>query len=320
MSNTLIKPLTLRLGTRGSSLARWQAEWVANHLRGCHPDLNVELIEIRTQGDRDRNSPLAAISGTGLFTKELQRAVLDGSVDVAVHSLKDLPTQGPDKLVLAAVPRREDVADALIAPVYQTLQALPAGSQIGTSSLRRRTQLLDQRPDIQVTTIRGNVETRRHWALEGKLDAVILAWAGLHRLSLHQHVTQLLAPPDFLPAVGQGALGIECRVEDTTACTLLLPLNDAPTHRAILAERTTLAEMEGGCMIPMGAWARDIDVDINGDKSTLLALDAAVFDADGRTQVAVTLTGPREDPRELGLRVAAALRAQGAEPLLKRTR
>jgi hydroxymethylbilane synthase len=320
MSSTRIKPLTLRIGTRGSRLARWQAEWVADRLRSYHPGLNVELIEIRTRGDLDRNSPLAAISETGLFTKEIQRAVLDRSVDVAVHSLKDLPTQSPDELVLAAVPGREDVADALIAPVYQTLQALPAGSQVGTSSLRRRAQLLHLRPDIQVTTIRGNVETRLNQALEGKLDAVILAWAGLHRLSLHRHVTQRLAPPDFLPAVGQGALGIECRVEDTTTRTLLLPLDDTPTHRAILAERTALAELEGGCLIPMAAWARGIDIDIGGDKPGQLALDAAVFDPDGRAHVAVTLTGPCADPRELGLRVAWALRAQGAEPLLERTR
>ncbi len=240
-------------------------------------------------------------------------------VDVAVHSLKDLPTQSPDELVLAVVPRREDVADVLIAPVHRTLQALPAGSRIGTSSLRRRGQLLYLRPDIEVATIRGNVETRLNQALEGKFDAVVLAWAGLHRLSLHQHVTQRLAPPDFLPAVGQGALGIECRVEDNTTRTLLLPLDDAPTHRAILAERTTLAEMKGGCLIPIAAWARDIDVDIDVDKSGQLALDAAVFDPDGHARVAVTLTGPREDPRELGFRVARALRAQGAEPLLERT-
>jgi len=320
MSSTAIKPLILRIGTRGSRLARWQAEWVANRLRSYHPGLNVGLIEIRTQGDRDRNSPLAAIGGTGLFAKEIQRAVLDGSVDVAVHSLKDLPTQSPDELVLAAIPRREDVADALIAPVHQTLQALPAGSRIGTSSLRRRAQLLYLRPDIQVTTMRGNVETRLNRALEGKLDAVVLAWAGLHRLSLHRHVTQRLAPPDFLPAAGQGALGIECRVEDTTTRTLLIPLDDAPTHRAILAERTTLAEMKGGCLIPMAAWARDIDVDINVDKPGQLALDAAVFDPDGCAHIAVTLTGPREDPCELGLRAARALRAQGAEPLLERIR
>jgi hydroxymethylbilane synthase len=320
MSSAPIKPLTLRIGTRGSRLARWQAEWVANRLRGCHPGLNVALVEIRTQGDHDRSSPLAAIGGTGLFTKEIQRAVLDGSVDIAVHSLKDLPTEGPDRLVLAAVPKREDVADALIAPVHRILQSLPAGSRVGTSSLRRRAQLLHMRPDIQVVSIRGNVETRLNQALEGKLDAVILAWAGLHRLDLHRHVTQRLAPPDFLPAVGQGALGIECRIDDVKTHTLLLLLDDAPTHRAVLAERTALAELEGGCLIPMAAWARDVDVDGDGDKPGQLALDAAVFDPDGSAHVSTALTGPREDPRELGLRVARALRAQGAEPLLERAR
>jgi hydroxymethylbilane synthase len=280
----------------------------------------VLLVEIRTSGDRDRDLPLSSIGGTGLFTKEIQRAVLDGSVDIAVHSLKDLPTQSPEELVLAAVPRREDVADALIAPLYRSLQALPAGSQIGTSSIRRRAQLLHLRPDIRITTIRGNVETRLNLALEGTLDAVILAWAGLNRLGLQQHVTQRLVPPDFLPAAGQGALGIECRLEDKETRALLLPLDDASTHRAILAERTTLAEMEGGCLIPLAAWARDLDPDIDVDKPGRLALDAAVFDPDGRAHVAATLTGPRDRPHELGLRMAQALRDQGAEPLLERSR
>jgi hydroxymethylbilane synthase len=320
MTSTPITPLTLRIGTRSSNLARWQAEWVANRLRSHHPGLNVELIEIRTQGDRDRNSPLAAIGGTGLFTKEIQRAVIDRKVDVAVHSLKDLPTQNPAELILAAVPRREDVADALIAPVHQTLQALPAGSRIGTSSLRRRAQLLYLRPDIEVTTIRGNVESRLNQALGGKLDAVILASAGLHRLSLHNHITQRLAPLDFLPAVGQGALGVECHVEDKITHSLLLPLDDAPTRRAILAERTALAELEGGCLVPVAAWARDIEVNVDLGNPGELALDAAVFDPDGRDRIAVALTGSREDPRELGVRVARALCAQGAKPLLERPR
>src|SRR5438270_5447089 len=237
-------PRTVRIGTRGSHLARWQAEWVADRLRALHLGLAVELVEIKTQGDRDRNSPLAAIGGTGLFTKEIQRAVLDGSVDVAVHSLKDLPTQGPEELTLAAVPPREDVADALIAPVYRTLEALPQGARVGTSSLRRRAQLLHVRPDLSVETIRGNVETRLNQALTGKFDAVVLAWAGLHRLGLHEHVTQRLAPPFFLPAVGQGALGIECRIDDRITADFLRPLDDPAAHRAVLAERRALAELE----------------------------------------------------------------------------
>jgi hydroxymethylbilane synthase len=305
---------TLRIGTRGSRLARWQAEWVAQSLRAAHPGLKVELVEIRTQGDRDRNSPLAAIGGTGLFTKEIQRAVLDGSVDVAVHSLKDLPTKGPDGLLLAAVPPREDVADALIAPVHRSLDRLPPGASVGTSSLRRRAQLLHLRPDLQVVTIRGNVETRMNQALDGRLDAVVLAWAGLHRLDLHPHVTQRLEPPAFLPAVGQGALGIECRDDDAATAGLLAILDDPATHRAVVAERALLAELEGGCVIPMAAWGRGLE---SGGR---LALDATVFDPDGRARVDASLEGPRETPETLGRQVAHALRERGAEPLLDRVR
>jgi hydroxymethylbilane synthase len=282
--------------------------------------LTVELVEIKTHGDRDRNSPLAAIGGTGLFTKEIQRAVLDHAVDVAVHSLKDLPTQGPEELTLAAVPPREDVADALIAPYHRTLEALPQGARVGTSSLRRRAQLLHLRPDLSVETIRGNVETRLNQALTGKLDAVMLAWAGLHRLGLHEHVTQRLAPPLFLPAVGQGALGIECRRDDRITGDFLRPLDDPATHRAVLAERRALAELEGGCLIPMAAWARDVNAEGEEDQLDSLALDAAVFDPDGRTCVTAALIGPRDDPDGLGQRVAQALRDQGAEALLRQFR
>jgi hydroxymethylbilane synthase len=308
----------LRIGARGSRLARWQAEWVADRLRGSHPGLAVEIVEIKTHGDRDRNSPLAAIGGTGLFTKEIQRAVLDRSVDVAVHSLKDLPTQGPEDLTLGAVPPREDVADALIAPYHQTLEALPQGARVGTSSLRRRAQVLHLRPDLNVETIRGNVETRLNQALTGKFDGVILAWAGLHRLGLHEHVTQRLAPPLFLPAVGQGALGIECRRDDRVTGDFLRSLDDPATHRAVLAERRALAELEGGCLIPMAAWARDVE----GEEDQLhsLALDAAVFDPDGRICVTAALVGPRDDPDGLGQKVAQALRNQGAEALLRQFR
>ena len=185
----------IRIGTRGSQLARWQANWVAEQLRELHPDLAVELIEIKTQGDRDRNSPLATIGGMGVFTKEIQRAVLEKSVDLAVHSLKDLPTQHTDGLLLAAVPAREDLADALIAPAIQTLEALPDAARIGTSSPRRRAQLLFLRPDLEIVSLRGNVETRLNQALEGQLDAVVLAWAGLHRLGWSTTSLRGWAPP-----------------------------------------------------------------------------------------------------------------------------
>ena len=300
---------TIRIGTRGSHLARWQSEWVADQLRAHHPGLTVELIEIRTQGDRDRNSPLAAIGGSGLFTKEIQRALAKGLVEVAVHSLKDLPTAGPEGLTLGAVPAREDVADALIAPGPKTLDALPAGATVGTGSLRRRSQLLHARPDLQVVGVRGNVETRLNKALSGELDAVVLAEAGLRRLGLDGHVTQRLGPPDFLPAVGQGALGIECRLDDESTLALLAPLDDPATHRAVVAERRVLAELEGGCMIPLAAFARDVD--------GLLALDAFVLDPDGKERVAASATGPVDDPDGLGCRVAEILRGQGADRLLR---
>jgi hydroxymethylbilane synthase len=304
---------TIRIGTRGSHLARWQAGWVADRLRALHPGLVVELVEIKTQGDRDRNTPLAAIGGLGLFTKEIQRALLDSAVEVAVHSLKDLPTRGPEGLILGAVPPREDAADALIAPAHRTLDALPSGATIGTGSLRRRAQLLHLRPDLNVVNIRGNVETRLNQALQGRLDAVVLAEAGLRRLNLEGHVTERLGPPRFLPAVGQGALGIECRRDDAATRARLAPLNDTGTHRAVVAERSALAELEGGCMIPMGAWARPTE-------DGALALDAAVFDPDGRARVFASLLGPSDDPDGLGRHIAQALREQGADRLLQRSR
>lgn len=302
-------PRSIRVGTRGSRLARWQADWVASALRERSPGLAVELVEIKTHGDRDRNSPLAAIGGTGLFTKEIQRALLDGTVDVAVHSLKDLPTRGPDGLALAAVPGREEVADALIAPEHRRLDALPAGASVGTGSVRRRAQILHMRPDLDVRAVRGNVETRLNMALEGKLDAVLLAWAGLHRLGLHAHVTQRLEPPTMLPAVGQGALGIECRADDAPTRALLALLDDPAAHAAVVAERRALAELEGGCMIPMAAWGR------MGDDGRLL-LDASVFAPDGRRGISAALDGDSADPDDLGRRVAQALRDQGADEIL----
>jgi hydroxymethylbilane synthase len=308
---------TIRIGTRRSRLARWQSDWVAERLRGLNPRLAIDLVEIETQGDRDRNSPLSAIGGIGLFTKEIQRAVRDGLVDIAVHSLKDLPTESPVELILAAVPAREDVADALIAPEHRTLDGLPKASRVGTSSPRRRAQLLFLRPDIQVMSIRGNVETRLNQALDGRLDAVMLACAGLQRLGMEQHITQRLEPPTFLPAVGQGALGIECRRNDDATRALLEPLNDPVTRRAVEAERAALAALEGGCSLPMAAWARDVDDDRSGHEGQMLAIDAAVFDLDGCARVTVSLTGKRNDPNGLGLRAAVALRDQGATSLLE---
>ena len=237
---------------------------------------------------------------------------------MAVHSLKDLPTQEVDGLLLAAVPVREDVADALIAPEYQTAKGLPQGARVGTGSPRRRAQLLFLRPDLQVASLRGNVETRLNHALEGRLDAVILAWAGLHRLGLERYVTQRLDPSEFLPAVGQGALGIECRRDDAATLALLQSLDDPVTRRAVLAERAVLASLEGGCTLPMAAWARDIEGNKTDPKMPALAINAAVFDPDGHGRVMVALCGPRDQPDKLGRRVAQVLRDQGAIPLMER--
>lgn len=300
---------TVRIGTRGSRLARWQAEWVAGRLREGSPGLEVVLVEIKTQGDRDRTSPLSAIGGMGLFTKEIQRALAEGMVEVAVHSLKDLPTRGPEGLVLGAVPTREDAADALIAPEHKTLGGLPPGARVGTGSQRRKAQLLHLRPDLAVEDLRGNVGTRLDHALDGRLDAVVLAEAGLKRLGLDGHVTQRLGPPEFLPAVGQGALGIECRADDPATRDLLARLDDPRTHRAVAAERRVLLEMEGGCTIPLAAWARE--------EAGELRLEAAVFRLDGSERVHACASGDPADPEALGRLVAAILRDRGADRILR---
>jgi hydroxymethylbilane synthase len=308
---------TIRIGTRGSRLARWQADWVAARLRELHPGLQIEVSEIKTRGDRDRHSPLADIGGDGLFTKEIQRAVQDGSVDIAVHSLKDLPTLQPLDLTLAAVPVREDVADALIAPTHQTIRGLPAGGRVGTSSPRRRAQLLHLRPDLQIISLRGNVETRLNQALEGKLDGVVIASAGLRRLALDRHITERLEPPLFLPAVGQGALGIECRRAEVAIVSLLEPLDHQATRRAIAAERALLAALNGGCTLPIAAWARELLGKSGPYGGLVLALDAAVFALDGSSHITVDLAGSGDDPDGLGQRAATALRDRGATRLLE---
>lgn len=303
---------TVRIGTRSSPLAMWQAEFIRDSLRSHHPGLTVELVKISTIGDRDRNSPLAAVGGMGLFTKEIQKALLDKQIDIAVHSLKDLPTAQPDGLTLGAIPLREEVADALISPKFRQIKNLPQGARVGTSSLRRKAQLLNMRPDLQVEPVRGNVETRMNKALEGEMDAVVLAFAGLHRLGLDQNITELLAPPGFLPAVGQGALGVECRVDDELAVGLLKPLNHWPTRVSVLAERHLLRLLEGGCMIPLSAWGRVTE-------DGLFCLSGRVFSLDGQKMVgaeAVGNSGSKDDPEALGQEVADLLLKQGAAEIL----
>ncbi len=300
----------MRIGTRNSPLARWQAQWVADALaaRGSA----VELVPIVTGGDTDQLSPLGQIGTVGVFTKELQRALLDGRIDVAVHSLKDLPTDVIEGLTIAAVPARESVRDVLVSRGDLTLEKLPIGSRIGTGSLRRQSQLLHLRPDLQVAAIRGNVDTRLSKLAAGEYQAIVLAEAGLRRLGLEERISQLLGPPDFLPAVGQGALGLETLV-DSSERNRVAALDDPPSHAAVSAERSLLAALTGGCLAPIRAWGRL-------DSAGTLSLDCIVLSADGRRVVRGAIAGAASEAIALGSRLAMQLLDQGAGELISAAR
>ncbi len=295
----------LRLGTRASPLARWQADWVAARLREL--GVQVEMVLITTQGDV-KTAPLGQIGGMGLFTKELQRALLDGQIDLAVHSLKDLPTDVVPGLTLGAVPVRESIADVLVSRTVRSVEELPPNSRVGTGSLRRRAQLLHVRPDLVLLDIRGNVDTRLRKLDEGEFDAIVLAEAGLRRLGLEQRIAAVIPVTTMLPAVGQGALGIECRADDAAVLTALQPLNDPATFAAITAERTLLQTLLAGCLAPVGAWGR-----IEGE---LLRLEAVVISADGKRRIVAQGESTAENAMELGKAVAAQLEQQGAMEII----
>jgi hydroxymethylbilane synthase len=294
----------IRIGTRGSKLALWQASHIADRLRPLVATQPVELVIITTAGDQVRDVPLAQIGGEGVFTKEIQHALLDGRADVAVHSLKDLPTVPADGLVLAAVPERGPVGDVFVSERHRRFDDLPCAAVVATSSLRRRAQALARRPDLQVSDIRGNVETRLRKLHESGLDGLILAEAGLRRLGLGEAITEVLDPAWMLPAVGQGALGLECRADDAAALTILQRLNHVPTQRAVLAERALLRALGGGCQVPLGVVSR-----IDGDR---MGLRAAVVNQDGARRIEAELSGPADDPERLGRRVADELLAHHA--------
>jgi hydroxymethylbilane synthase len=287
-------------------LARWQADWVAARLTNL--GVEVELVEISTSGDRQQ-TPIGASTSPGLFTKEIQRALLERHVDLAVHSLKDLPTEKVPGLILAAVPPRAPVADALVCRTHDSLDALPDGSAVGTGSLRRRAQLLHARPDLEMKDIRGNVDTRLRKLNEGRYDAIMLAEAGLRRLDLADRITQLLPLEMVLPAVGQGALGLETREDDPAVRESLLPLSDDATHASVVAERTMLAELRGGCLAPIGAWGRVED--------GTLYLTGRVISPDGSQSIEATASGGLEDASQIGMQVANDLAAQGAGDLIR---
>jgi hydroxymethylbilane synthase len=298
----------LRIGTRGSPLALWQAEYVAGRLQPLADPRPVELIQIETSGDVVRDLPLSQIGGDGVFTKEIQRALLANVVDVAVHSLKDLPTTYVEGLILGAVPPRGATGDVFVSRRHARFDNLPHGTVVATGSLRRRAQVLHRRPDLRMTAIRGNVGTRLHKLDEQGLDAIILAQAGLERLGLSTHITEILDPLWMLPAVGQGALGLECRSDDAATRNILGPLNDAPTRQAILAERALLRGLGGGCLVPIGARAV-----IVGDRLTLCA---AVLAPDGSRRVADEAEGSAADAEQIGQALAERMLEQGARELL----
>ncbi len=303
--------LRIRIGTRGSPLARWQAEWVAARLTST--DVEVALVPITTQGDWEQRGSIAQLGETGVFTKEIERALLDQRIDLAVHSLKDLPTEGVAELCLAAVPPREAAGDALVSRERQTWSRLFQGAAVGTGSLRRQAQLLHARPDLHMHDIRGNVETRLRKLEQGQYDAIVLAEAGLRRLGLQDAITQVLPKSLILPAIGQGALGLQTRRDDEAVRDVVAALDDPATHQAVTAERTLLATLRGGCLAPVGAWGR---IEADGQ----LHLTAAVLSRDGRRRVDATGAAEAAAAEVLGRHVAEDLLAQGAADLIATAR
>jgi hydroxymethylbilane synthase len=301
-------PREIKIGTRGSALALAQARGVAAQISGRYPDCRVELVIIKTTGDKIQHVPLAQIGGKGLFIKEIEEALLGGQVDLAVHSLKDMPAEVPEGLVLGAVPPREDWRDAFISSRYANLAEIPPGGQVGTGSLRRRVQLLHWRPDLTVVPLRGNVDTRLKKMETLGLDALILAAAGLNRLGLAHIYRGLVPESDMLPAVGQGALGLEVRRGDQDLRGLLAFLDDRPTRLAVTAERAFLSRLQGGCVVPVAALGR-----VEGDS---LHLEAMISDLEGRRLLREHRTGPVAAAAGLGTRLAESLLAQGGGEIL----
>ena len=302
----------LRIATRGSALALWQANHIRERLAQLH-GIESELIRIRTSGDKFQGASVAQVSeqaGTkGIFIKELEEALLAGTADLAVHSMKDVPTENPAGLVFPAITKREDVRDCLISRDGAKLKDLACGARVGTSSLRRQAQLRHHRPDLELLDLRGNVDTRLKKVAAGEFDAIVLATAGMNRLGASDKITQILPPEVMLPAVGQGALGIETRADDHETLRLVAALDDPESHEAVTAERALLRELEGGCQIPLGAWARRE----NGE----LRLEACVFSADGKEFVRKDLRGRPEEAEKLGVRLGQILIEAGADRILR---
>lgn len=296
------------IATRGSKLALWQAEHVRACLLALHPDLRIDLRIIKTKGDIIQDVPLARIGGKGLFVKEIEEALIQGEADLAVHSVKDVPMDLPDGLLLGCVPKREVPVDAFVSYSYPTLEALPEGGVLGTSSLRRQAQLLNSRHDLVIRNLRGNVDTRLRKLKEGEFDAIILAKAALLRLGLHAPYEASILPTQMLPAVGQGALGIECREDAYDVLVLLAELEDSETRVCIEAERAFLRRLNGGCQVPIGGYAR-----MEGENLLLTGLLAEV---DGSKLITDTLSGDPVDCEKMGNALAESLLERGGREIL----
>lgn len=301
-------PKSLRIGTRASQLALWQANWIKSELERVYPGIEVELVKIKTMGDKILDVPLAQVGGKGLFVKEIEEAMLRGEIDLAVHSMKDVPTFFPDGLGLVVTTKREDPRDAFISEGVK-FKDLRQGARIGTSALRRQAQLLKARPDLEMVIVRGNVETRIRKMKEQNLDAVILAAAGLNRLGFANMVTELLDTEFSIPAIGQGALGLECRLDDKSTIEAISFLNHSETAAAVAAERSLLARCEGGCQVPIAAHGT-----VNGENLTLVGFIASV---DGKETVRDSISGLANDAVNLGAELADRLLAAGGKAILE---
>jgi hydroxymethylbilane synthase len=295
----------LRIGTRGSLLAKWQAESIRKRLFAA-TGVEGEIVVIKTAGDKMQQVPLTQIGGKGIFIKELEEALLDETIDLAVHSVKDVPTDTPSRLMFPAVCRRDDVRDCLVG---STLANLRKGARVGTSSLRRQAQLLHIRPDLDIRDLRGNVDTRLRKVESGEYEAILLAKAGLDRLGVSQRIAEILSPEVCMPAVGQGAIAVECRLKDAETADILVPLDDAETRTAIIAERALLAALQGGCQVPLGAWARI--------ERAELVLEACICSVDGVQYVKQRATAPPEQAAALGEHMARLLIEAGAQSILQ---
>lgn len=301
-----MKPI--RIGTRGSMLAKWQAEFMRKKIFQA-TGVDAEILIIKTTGDKLQTASFAQIGGKGVFIKELEEALLNEDVDLAVHSVKDIPTDVPSRLCFPVICRREDTRDCLVAAKGETLTTLRRGARLGTSSLRRQAQIRHLRPDLDVRDLRGNVDTRLRKVESGEYDAILLAKAGLDRLGWSNRISEVLSPDVCMPAVGQGAIGVQARLKDTDIADALAPLDDSETRQSIVAERSLLGQLEGGCQVPLGAWARV-------ERGELI-LDAVVCSPDGSKYIRQRASSAPAQARELGGQVAQLLIAAGAREILE---